>query len=622
MRSDLNTVAKQAGAYSGAYFCWEVPDEGVVVRFHLNLLELLEQEVIRAGGGTAAGVLVGQTDNARPLTLTVESYEAIAAEPEASKSPFGNHRRVAQIVDRWRLGRKRVSILGFYRTSTREDEVLDREDLAALGTGLSAADVDPPDSKYSNQEHPENRGKRRENSNPQTVTSADDADARLDESACSSPAAKSLMGSSRVHPERIFLLIGTCGGRIGNATLYVVRSGAIVSYSSYIPRVAFSSAELCEQQAPTEAKSPELCAARFETEDSGIKSYLQTFKRRAVANNWRWLTASALMAVLCALPFYTGRKQHSDALARREKPSDFRLGLKLARSGTDWELSWDQDAPILLGAVNSHLRITDGVIQKNVDLTPAELRTGRILYTPATNDVVMQLEVESGISEKPASESVRIVAGVSPIVSTPLAPTRDPSQPIRDGSRLPAVVPTPPILARPSYRHSYRQSAIPSEMAGSRPETFVKSQKPRSSTEQISAAANEPAAEPPALGAPPILDGKATLVASKQPSPPVAADPGPSVPLQGGKAELAELISKRDPVYPLAAKLANVSGTVETHFKIGTNGEVRDVTVTKGHPALIRAAIDAVREWRYAPARLNGVPVEAQGTAIVAFKLN
>jgi len=75
-------------------------------------------------------------------------------------------------------------------------------------------------------------------------------------------------------------------------------------------------------------------------------------------------------------------------------------------------------------------------------------------------------------------------------------------------------------------------------------------------------------------------------------------------------------------VYPLAAKLSNVSGTVETHFKISANGEVRNVTVTKGNPALIGAAIDAVRQWRYAPARLNGVPVEAQGTAVVAFRLN
>jgi hypothetical protein len=145
VKSNLNTVAKHAGAY----FSWEVPDEGVVVRFHLNLVDLLEQEAIRAGNRSAAGVLIGRTENARHITLTIESYEAIAPELRASKSPLGNHRQVAQIVDRWRAGRKRISILGFYRTNAREDEFLDKEDLAALDTGLSAAAVDPSNLENS-----------------------------------------------------------------------------------------------------------------------------------------------------------------------------------------------------------------------------------------------------------------------------------------------------------------------------------------------------------------------------------------------------------------------------------------------------------------------------------------
>jgi TonB family protein len=241
------------------------------------------------------------------------------------------------------------------------------------------------------------------------------------------------------------------------------------------------------------------------------------------------------------------------------------------------------------------------------------------MYTPATNDVVMQLEIESARLEKPVSESVRIVAGLSPVVPEPQARAAAPSQPIRDEFRRPAAVGTPQALG---VKPSYKGSTIPSAMANPLPESFVKLQKPQISTARISIAGGEPAAEPLALGASPILDGKVALVASNQPSPPVAPDPAPSAPLRGGKPEPAQLISQREPVYPLAAKLANISGTVETHFKISTNGEVRDVTVTKGNPALIRAAIDAVRWWRYVPARLNGIPVESEGTAVVAFRLN
>ena len=616
MRSNPNTVAKHAGAY----FCWEVPDEGVVVRFPLNLLDLLEREAIRESDSTTAGLLIGQTENGRPLKLTVESYEAMAPELEASKSPFGNHWRVAQIVDRWRPGRRRTSILGFYRTSTREDEVLDKEDLAALGTGLSAGDVEPANPANSKWEHTEGFGTRREHSNAQAV-SAHGTDASLDESTYSSQAAKSLTDSSSAQPARIFLLLGTCPGRIGHVTLYLVQGGSIVSYSSYTTRMAFSSAEICEQQASSEAKSPEMCAASFETEDevvSGEQPHrLQTFRKYLTAN-WRWLTASTLIAVLCVLLFYTVRMEHLDVLAYRVKPGDLHLGLKLARSGTDWELSWDQDAPILLGAANGHLRITDGVIEKTLDLTPAELRTGRIMYTPATNDVVMQLEVESARLEKPVNESVRIVAGLSPVVTDPQSRAAVPSQHFRDESRRPAAVGTPAALAVPPSKGS----AIPLAVRDTLPEAFVKSQKPLTSTSRKSAAADEVPAEPPALGASPILEGRVALAASKQPSPPLAEDPAPSAPLRGGKAEPAQLISQRDPVYPLAAKLANISGSVETHFKISTNGEVRDVTVTRGNPALIRAAIDAVRGWRYVPARLNGIPVEAEGTAVVAFRLN
>src|SRR5258705_393686 len=83
------------------------------------------------------------------------------------------------------------------------------------------------------------------------------------------------------------------------ATLYFVRSGTIVSYSCYSPRVAFRNPEICKQRAPSDAKSPELCAAPFEMEDTEIvsdeqKLRLQTVRKYGMAINWRWLTASAL----------------------------------------------------------------------------------------------------------------------------------------------------------------------------------------------------------------------------------------------------------------------------------------------------------------------------------------
>ncbi len=52
---------------------------------------------------------------------------------------------------------------------------------------------------------------------------------------------------------------------------------------------------------------------------------------------------------------------------------------------------------------------------------------------------------------------------------------------------------------------------------------------------------------------------------------------------------------------------------------IGTNGRVKKVKVTKGHPLLQKAAVDAVMQWQYRPTMLNGHPVETETTITLNF---
>jgi TonB family protein len=61
---------------------------------------------------------------------------------------------------------------------------------------------------------------------------------------------------------------------------------------------------------------------------------------------------------------------------------------------------------------------------------------------------------------------------------------------------------------------------------------------------------------------------------------------------------------------------------VELHFKIGTAGDVHDIVVVKGPQVLAQAAVDAVRERQYKPARVDGVPTETDASAVFEFKLN
>jgi protein TonB len=91
---------------------------------------------------------------------------------------------------------------------------------------------------------------------------------------------------------------------------------------------------------------------------------------------------------------------------------------------------------------------------------------------------------------------------------------------------------------------------------------------------------------------------------------------------RGGAVQPAQLISNSNPQYPPAAKDAGISGAVELHFKIGPNGEVREISVVKGPRILAEAAVDAVRARRYKPARVDGVPTETDASATFDFKLN
>ena len=52
------------------------------------------------------------------------------------------------------------------------------------------------------------------------------------------------------------------------------------------------------------------------------------------------------------------------------------------------------------------------------------------------------------------------------------------------------------------------------------------------------------------------------------------------------------------------------------------SGTVQQLEVISGHPLLVQAALDAVKQWRYRPTTLNGEPVEVDTTIDVIFSLN
>jgi periplasmic protein TonB len=123
-------------------------------------------------------------------------------------------------------------------------------------------------------------------------------------------------------------------------------------------------------------------------------------------------------------------------------------------------------------------------------------------------------------------------------------------------------------------------------------------------------------------GAVPVTEGGRTLPPVE---PPHIAKPAQQenhpVKLSEGVLE-AQLISGIEPQYPLIAVQTRTEGTVRLHAIISRDGRITSLDVLSGHPFLVKAALDAVRQWRYRPTLLNGEPVEVETSITVIFRLH
>jgi len=115
------------------------------------------------------------------------------------------------------------------------------------------------------------------------------------------------------------------------------------------------------------------------------------------------------------------------------------------------------------------------------------------------------------------------------------------------------------------------------------------------------------------------------------PGPPMPAGAGTDEPLYAEAAPVEQtpvywnlkLVDMKPPVYPPRCLRMGIEGRVKVRVLVGENGRPQEVTIgqSSGESALDQAAMDAVREWRFEPARSNGMPVRAWAIVPVEFKL-
>ena len=99
--------------------------------------------------------------------------------------------------------------------------------------------------------------------------------------------------------------------------------------------------------------------------------------------------------------------------------------------------------------------------------------------------------------------------------------------------------------------------------------------------------------------------------------------PAPRAPMRvGGEVIAPTKIHDVAPEYPRMARDAKIQGIVIIQATIGADGRVVDAEVLRPIPFLGQAALDAVRQWRFTPPRLNGEPIAVIMTVTVNFRLD
>jgi protein TonB len=101
-----------------------------------------------------------------------------------------------------------------------------------------------------------------------------------------------------------------------------------------------------------------------------------------------------------------------------------------------------------------------------------------------------------------------------------------------------------------------------------------------------------------------------------------AAPAGSLAPPTSKSIREPQLISSVHAVYPAFAKQSNVQGKVVMNLTVDAKGDVVNAIVISGPPFLRQSATDAVKQWKYSPALIDGRPASAQISVSLDFRLN
>jgi TonB family protein len=247
------------------------------------------------------------------------------------------------------------------------------------------------------------------------------------------------------------------------------------------------------------------------------------------------------------------------------------------------------------------------------------LIAGGAWYSRQPGNAISSLFGGNSPSSQPAATSSLVpAASVAKSVAAPVAVSNSASAP--SSVNLPA--PVAPVNNNPSAAMAV--NANPSAPSASRNTPHLEEpKKPALGDVRLATPViGHPGAESAVGESEPSIDVNSS---ANSPSPVSALVSGhkaePTAPLPiGGDVKPAQLLKSVPPVYPQMARNQHVVGNVQIDALIDADGHVSAMKVLAGPTLLHQAALDALKQWKYQPAELDGKPTAMHLTVTIQFR--
>lgn len=652
-------------------YTWEVAQKPVSVQLPLALIDRLESEAVEtfrsltSRGSEIGGLLLGSVASGTPALVTVADFDLIPC--DYSRGPLYrlsdlDMGRFEQAIEKYGSG-SGARVVGYFRSHTRKGLLLDAEDLAffeprfldphhvvllirPFATKASSAGIFIRENgrlgEHSPLEFPfrsseltgsRNGADRFEKTEPPVATAAPVPSTAPPAAVPKPPSRAQIVPiASRREitlPEPLAPAQPAPPVQAENLQTPPIPAQkpsappADIEKSSRPQTAALAESEKAVAAAPgvpAEVKTAAVPSVTVVPEVEPAKA--ETGKNKKVR-----LTVAAAIGMLVlvggSLVVYPALKSKFFPRQTAAQQDTSPLSLRAERTSGGMLLTWDLHSVAIQNASKVMLAITDGERHENIQLDSNQVHTGSVLYTPISGDVSFQMEVtDAAHQSKVTSESLRVLDPrpsplADPAEST-AANTSKPATPAKSNSNATNTTEAAAI----EETKQQEEPSSPKASATLRPfnaESLAQRLRPATPSDLPDAPAVQRAGNAGPLSLPGIVAGQAPPPprpsAPASSAPPVSSTPAP---VAGGQLVPAVVITRVDPEYPRLARQAGASGIVELEATIGIDGKVKNPHVLHGNTMLQKAALDAVLQWRYKPAMLNGKAVDSP----VQIKLN